>query len=757
MKIKTHIIFSFLILLLCLSTGISQKNEPNVSIRKANGKIKLDGIHDEADWQTAQVASNFRMNFPYDTASSPWQTEARFCFDEKKLYVAIRCYQLQTDYTVQSLKRDFGPGTTDVINVEIDAYRDGLNGLVFSVSPFNVQREGSINEGNDLDLNWDNKWQSEVKNYNDYWDVEIAIPFKTLRYKLSNDSKLNEWSINFVRTKIKNFETNTWAPVPGVYHPLTLSFAGKLIWLDPPPNPGLNISIIPFVASGLAQNSIRNTDLRKTSDDYNFTRSIGFDAKISVTPALNLDLTVNPDFSQVEVDDQIANVSRFELFFPEKRQFFIENQDLFARFGFPSSRPFFSRRLGLVFNSVTKQNDIVPIIAGARLSGKLNNNLRLGVLNVTSNSKKFSEEKKSPTNNVSVVTLQQKIFGRSTIAGIFVNQLNNLNSLNETQRKGFNTYNSVAGLEYNLFSKNNQWIGETYFHRSFSPDKNKRGNSYAAFLSYNPNNFSVRFGTLSVDSFFTADAGFIPRSAYRFLISGAEYYFWTPKSKKIRRINVGISSEQNTDLQWNNLDYFINPFVSVEFNSQASIGIGSNIQYTYLYEPFDPTNGLIEEGEQELPVGPYYFNQFSMEAFTGTSNNLNAYGELNIGQFFKGHITNISGNVSYRIQPIGLISMEFDYYKIDQDKPYPSASFILIGPKAEISFSRSVFLSSFFQYNTQINNFNINTRFQWRFAPVSDLYIVYTDNSFAQEIQPNIHFLSNKNRAIVAKAVYWFN
>lgn len=746
-------------LIICLSiqSGIGQKSEPSLTIKKAKGLMNLDGIHDEKDWEYAQKSTGFQLNYPTDSANSSWQTEVRMCFDEKRMYVALRCYQNKEDYTIQSLKRDFGPGTTDVINVVIDAYRDGLNGLVFSVSPYNVLREGSINEGNDLDLNWDNKWYSVVKNYENYWDVEIAIPFKTLRYKLKQNGTANEWSLNFVRTKIKNFETNTWAPVPGVYHPLTLSFAGKLIWQDPPPDPGTNISLIPFVTAGLAQATSRTKHQKIIDKENKFTRSIGFDAKIAITPALNLDLTVNPDFSQVEVDDQIANVSRFELFFPEKRQFFIENQDLFARFGFPSSRPFFSRRLGLTYNTVTNQNDIVPILAGARLSGKLNNNLRLGILNVTSNSKQFNDEEKSPLNNVSVMTLQQKVFGRSTIAGILVNQLNFLNTLNEQQKKNYHTYNSVAGLEYNLFSKNNQWIGETYFHRSFSPDKNKRGNSYAAFLSYNPENFEVRIGSLSIDSFYTADVGFVPRNAYRFVLSGAEYYFWTPKSKKLRRFNVGISTEHSTDLQWNTLDYTVNPYVFAEFNDQSSIGMGMNIQFIHLYEPFDPTNGLIQKDELELPVGDYYFNSFGLEASTGTSNNLMANVDFNVGSYFKGKNLNIGGGLRYRIQPYGIISMNVDYYNIRQDKPYPSADFILIGPKAEISFSRSVFLSTFFQYNTQINNFNINTRFQWRFAPVSDFFIVYTDNSFAQEIQPNIQFLTNKNRAIVAKAVYWFN
>ena len=159
-----EIILSFFFHFLCSLSVESQKAEPSIVIRKVSSNIILDGLHDEPDWQLAHKVSDFYMNYPYDTAKTTWQTEVRMCFDNKKLYIALRCYEKKEDYIIQSLKRDFGPGTSDVINVEIDAYRDGLNGLIFSVNPLNVQREGSINEGDDLDLNWDNKWYSAVKN-----------------------------------------------------------------------------------------------------------------------------------------------------------------------------------------------------------------------------------------------------------------------------------------------------------------------------------------------------------------------------------------------------------------------------------------------------------------------------------------------------------------------------------------------------------------------------------------------------------------
>ncbi|MEO6190518.1 MAG: DUF5916 domain-containing protein [Saprospiraceae bacterium] len=735
----------------------AQLNYPQIKIQKAKGKILVDGLFDEEDWKSVEIAKNFKLCFPIDSAFSPWQTEARMVFDEDNLYVAYRCYENRADYIIQSLKRDFEGGTTDVINIILDPFKDGLNGFIFSVSPYNVQREGTIIEGNDLNLIWDNKWYSKVKNYEDHWDVEVAIPFKSLRYKLSNSGQENHWGLNFVRTKLKNFETNTWAPIPSIYNPATLAFAGDLFWVDPPPNPGRNISFIPYINGGYSEDFVRSEQYKFLKKESNYTKAIGADAKIAVTPGLNLDLTVNPDFSQVEVDEQVANVSRFELFFPETRQFFVENQDLFARFGFPSSRPFFSRRLGIAYNPLTGENSKIPILAGVRLSGKINNKLRIGLLNMLSKEKSWDSLNILPGNNVSVLTLQHRIFSRSTISGIYVDKENFLNNLRNEQTNNFQKYNRVAGLEYNLFSKNNKWEGEAYYHRSFSPIEKNEGSSYASFLSYSVKSVEARFGHVSIDSFYTADEGFIPRQGVKQFITGINYNIWPKNSKSIRKYIVGMSNDYAFNWNWKALDYNFNPFVGISFNEQSYIGIGLDYNYIYLYNSFDPTGGLIEVGESELPIGEYKTIAFNLEANTGNSFKLQGDLNLIVGQYFKGSQINLSGNIKCRIQPIGTISMSFDFYQIKQERPFPSAYFFLLGPKAELSFSRDLFFSTFFQYNTQINNFNINTRLQWRFAPVSDVYLVYTDNSFAQSIDPNVRFLSTKNRAIVLKAVYWLN
>ncbi len=746
----------FLGMLFCAKM-LAQPAHFELSIHRATAPITLDGQLDEPAWQSAQVAKNFKLNYPIDSIYSNWPTEARLTFDDKNLYVGYICYQNRADYTVQSLRRDFGPGTTDVINVSFDPFRDGLNGYLFAVSPLNVQREAAIANGKDMNLVWDNKWASEVQNFDDRWVVEIAIPFKTLRYKLAPDGQQNRWGMNFIRTKLKDFETGTWAPVPSQFHPVSLAFAGSLVWADAPPGPGLNISLIPYATAGLSTDFLRNAQFEKLPSDQNFTRNIGGDAKIGITPGLNLDLTFNPDFSQVEVDRQVANVSRFELFFPETRQFFIENEDLFGKFGFPSSRPFFSRRVGLAENPLTKNLEKVPILAGARLSGKLTDKLRIGLLNMTTDRKDWDATNVQPGANFTVAILQRRIQSRSTIAGIFVDKTNFLGKLSDAQRAGFQPFNRMAGLEYNLFSKNNKWEGEAYFHRSFSPDKRQRGNTYAGFLGYSGRTFQFNLGHFAVDSFYTADAGFVPRHAIRGLYPGMRFTHWPKNSAHVRTVSIGTGGDLTYGWKGEKLDYGIDPNVSVEFKDQATIRAGLYLDYTYLYEPFDPTGGLIGPGEDKLPVGAYPSRGVNLEAGTGTSDNFQGSFRVETGSHFEGSKFISTGNLAYRVQPVGLFSMNFAYFHIKQPGNLPSADFYLIGPKAEVSFRRDLFLSAFFQYNTQANNFNLNARLQWRFRPVSDVFLVYTDNSYAQSVEPHVRFFTPKSRAIVLKVVYWLN
>jgi hypothetical protein len=728
-----------------------------MTIMRVSEKIGLDGILDEAAWEMADRVDRFTRNFPVDTGLSRQDTEVRLAFDERFLYVGAICWQRREDYTVQSLKRDFPNGSSDAFNVAIDPFKDGLNGFLFGVNPLNVQREGLIDNGGNVSLEWDNKWYSAVHSEADYWSIEMAIPFKTLRYTPSTGDNPS-WRINFVRTRLKDWEVSSWHPVPQQFQPGNLAFAGVLEWASPPPSPGANVAVIPYAGGQYALDVRRNPEsLEVEGSRTTWGGNAGMDAKIGLTPSLNLDLTVNPDFSQVEVDRQLINLSRFELFFPERRQFFLENRDLFALFGFPSARPFFSRRIGIARNPITGVGETVPIVAGARLSGKLNDNWRVGLLNMQTKKVEWDADRALPGANYTVATVQRKTFDRSALGAILVHKDQALGSLNAAQKQPFQPWNSVAGLEYNLYSADNRWEGEWYYHRSFSPDERQRGSSLAGFLRYADRHWNVRGGWLRIDSFYTADVGFVPRKGFNNAFFGTDYTFY-PLGKRLNTWGVGANWNGNFDLWLRESDRDVSTYLYMNFNNQSNVNMGVFNNYIYLFEDFDPTN---QNNSSGLPLpGQVGYNWYG--AFVGytssAANNLQTSQELVYGGFFNGKLLDIGGTVSYRIQPFGTVGLSYRYNNVQLPEPYASANFWLIGPSAELAFTRTLFFSTFLQYNTQANNFNVNTRIQWRYAPVSDLFLVYTDNRFAQTVpRTEVGFLSPKNRTLVLKLVYWLN
>ena len=292
---------------------------------------------DEAAWLEANVASDFFMVLPMDTSMAKVRTEVRMTYDDQNLYLIATCFHLLPGrYFVESLRRDFVFGKNDNFLLFMDTFDDQTNGFSFGANAAGAQWDGLMYEGGKVDLSWDNKWTSVVKKDDDKWVFEASIPFKTIRYKKG----ITKWGINFSRLDLKTTEKSSWAPVPRQFPTASLAYTGILVWDQPPPQAGSNISVIPYVLGGSSKNYEKDTPT-------SYKKEIGVDAKIAVTSSLNLDLTINPDFSQVEVDRQVTNLDRFELFFPERRQFFLENGDLFANFGYTTIRPFFSRRIGL--------------------------------------------------------------------------------------------------------------------------------------------------------------------------------------------------------------------------------------------------------------------------------------------------------------------------------------------------------------------------------------------------------------------------
>ena len=328
----------YTIFLLLLAFNVFGNNDRDnqelyqVKISRATDEIRVDGVLDEASWRDAKKASDFWMSFPNDTNKADPKTEVRLTYNDDFLYVSAVCYD-DKNYVIQSLKRDVDFWDGDGFAFVIDPVNQKTNGFLFGVSPLGVQMEsllsGSVgargSRPRGVNNSWDNKWFAEVQHYDDRWTVEIAIPFKSLRYEQDKTT----WGINFLRSHMETNEYHCWAKVPVRFRGIDLGYTGALNWDAAPKRTKGNIAIIPYVTGSASKDFEADlTEDRKLVPKTN----AGLDAKIAITSSLNLDLTVNPDFSQIEVDQQVTNLSRFSIRFPERRTFFFENSDVFSDF-----------------------------------------------------------------------------------------------------------------------------------------------------------------------------------------------------------------------------------------------------------------------------------------------------------------------------------------------------------------------------------------------------------------------------------------
>jgi hypothetical protein len=720
------VLFASWLLSLSLDLCAQKKNDSfQLQIRSTSSPVKIDGVMDEEAWVQADVATDFYMVLPMDTSIAKVRTEVRMTYDEQNLYLVATCFHLLPGrYFVESLRRDFAFGKNDNFLLFMDTFDDQTNGFSFGANAAGAQWDGIMYEGGKVDLSWDNKWTSVVTKDDDKWVFEAAIPFKSIRYKKG----ITQWGINFSRLDLRTTEKSSWTPIPRQFPTASLAYTGTLVWDEPPPQAGSNISIIPYMLGGVSKDHEKNTSAA-------YRKEIGVDAKVAVTSSLNLDLTINPDFSQVEVDRQVTNLDRFELFFPERRQFFLENGDLFANFGYATIRPFFSRRIGLG----------APIEYGARFSGKLDKNWRVGLMNIQTGKVSASY---LPRQNFSVFALQRRVFSRSNIGLIFIDK----ESLNYTANMdptipAYSKYNRNLGLEYNLASPNNLWTGKALFLKAFSPIAKEKEVTHAANLQYASRRLTVGWQHEYVGENYNAEVGYVPRKNFIKLNPQIAYLFF-PKSKSILSHGPKMNSTYyfNDEFLQTDNETFIS--YSITFRSQSILTGWIAHNYVKLLQPFDPTNS----GLDSLSIGTEHsWNSFGTDFFSKPQSILTYSFSSRFGGYYSdGTRFSLSGELGYRFQPFVSFALAFNYNEIRLPDPWNKKTFWLIGPRLDITMTNKLFFTAFAQYNQQQKNVNLNTRLQWRYKPASDLFIVYTDNYFPENF-------GVRNRALVLKFTYWWN
>lgn len=700
------------------SKGIN-RDKYRIHIARTDKAINIDGILDEEPWKTAERTGKFQRVTPTDTGYASAQTEVMLTYDETNFYIGIICYDpTPGKRPVESLRRDYSFMRNDNFMLFLDTYNDQTNGFAFGVSAAGAQTEGLQYDGTKVLYSWDIKWRSAVKSYDDRWVTEFSIPFRSIRY-FEGD---NEWGINFGRLDLKTNEKSAWAPMPRQFPHCSLPFTGTLVWDKPMSKAGLRFSLIPYVTA-------KTTRDNQAGENAKWNGNAGFDAKMILSTSMNLDFTVNPDYSQVEVDRQQTNLDRFELFFPEKRQFYLENSDLFASLGSETVRPFFSRRIGL--------NN--PVLAGARLSGKLGNNWRIGLMDIQT-----GEKEDIRASNYLVAALQRSVFSRSNISAFFINkQVMDIKS--DTSFTG-NRFNRVAGLEYNLASPDNRWTGKAFYHQSFQNSTTIEDAAMAANLTFSSQYLTATLNQSLVGAGYIAETGYVRRRGYYEINPIFQYKFF-PNSNTVTYHGPGVKMDMFFTPSLSLTDRETQLSYSVEWINKSITSIDVRETYIRLHAPYDPTN---TGGVQLSADEDFHWKEVGASFISDTRKQFNVTLSSRYGDYYNGSRLTLNGEINYRIQPYGSLALVTTYNNISLPLPYNSAELLLIGPRLDFTFTDKLFFTSFIQYNNQIDNLNLNLRFQWRFAPVSDLFIVYTENSFPADY-------SIKNRGLVVKLSYWFN
>jgi hypothetical protein len=727
-KTLLHSLPAYLFLLTPL-ISTAQQEPKTLQVFYTSETITIDGLDNEDAWSASPATDYFINKWPLDTGRAKLQTEIKVVYNDKFLYLFAKMYVNKKNLVIQSLKRDVNPYYSEGISVVLDPNDQKSSGFTFGVNAGDAQFDGIVQLNSDS-FDWDSKWYSATKRYPGYWTAEIAIPFKSLRFP----SNKKVWGINFIRNDMANNSFSTWNRVPLEYFGANLGYLGKAIFNNAPHTPANNNSFIPYVKE----------EIFHDSGGASSHLHAGIDAKIAVTSSLNLAATINPDFSQVDVDQQVINLDRYDILLPEKRLFFLENSDLYTNLGSVNVRPYFSRRIGL-----TEDGQAIPLIVGARLNGYLNPKTRIEVMDIQS-----AKQQNSFYQNYYTTVIERQVLKRSNIRGYFTD----VESFGDSAFKSSNIsrFNRVAGIEFNYIAKKGNCDLGAKLSGSFNPvhyDKTLFENFYLDYFSPHVL-FSTQFNNVGQN--YIASLGFTPRLynfdaatnttvrlGYYENSTHLEYDFY-PKNKKLINMHVLEANPAifcNDDGSLNEADLGLK--YTILFSDRRTFYAGW-IQKT-IHLPFETS---IFSGLDHFKPGPYHFGYFQLDY---ESNFLKPFSwSLNteIGEYFNGKRISATGAMKLRVQPWGNFGISVNYNHINVENK--TVNPFIISPTIELAFSKDIFWTTFAQYNTNINNFDINSRFQWRFKPLSDLFLVYSTNYLTPQG-------TNQNYSITLKLDYWIN
>jgi hypothetical protein len=694
----------------------SPDSRRTVSAVAARAPITLDGALDEEAWREAEPATDFVQAEPHEGQPATESTEVRVVFDADALYLGIVCHDAAPrDQIVNDIRKDFTPGEQDSFEVILDTFADRRNGFVFAVNPKGAKSDTQIaNEGRDVNTNWDAVWSVATETNAAGWSAEVRIPFKTLRFTRGAD---NVWGVNFSRHIRRKNEIDYWSPVPRVYNLYRTGFGGTLAGL-PDASQGRNLRIKPWMAA----NSTRGVG----ASDYSKRGRAGIDLKYGVTPSLTLDVTVRPDFAQAEADEQQVNLTQFSLFYPEKREFFLENSGMFyfgdipresrvgnARFSPPEEEMllFFSRRIGL-----TDAGDEIPILAGGRLTGRAGG-FGIGAMTIETGSQRARDG-----DNYTVLRMRRDVLGNSDVGAIVLNRQSAANSHDR---------NSVFGADANFRFKRALSING-FLTKSDTPGVIGGQMAGKGSITWNDNRVHGQYSLLSVGDNFRDDIGFIKRTGIRkhFTDVGVR-----SRPEALRKIGI---RELHPHTRWN----IYTDQRNVKVTHANHIGYGVFLENGGYVEA--AWNGRFERldtpfrirPDQRFAPGSYSWNEYYLELETNHSRKVSGSALLTTGGFWSG--TQKTSKAGLLVRPSYHLTFDMALQRNDISLPFPMHDFVtnLVSSRIGYAFNTRTFLDTLLQYNTDLKQFSANVRFDLIHRPLSDLFVVYNEQQLTNQTVP---------------------
>jgi hypothetical protein len=718
----------------------------------------VDGLVTEAIWSKVEPASAFIQQQPDEGQPSSERTEVRVLHDHRNLYIGIVCFDSEPDRIVVTQgRRDADLTDTDSVQIILDTFNDHQNAFLFGTNPLGLEHDGQIAaEGQaggvlgpgqstgfgasgaqrgqllGYNKNWDGDWTVRSQITPRGWETEMGIPLKTLRYDGGTD---RHWGINVMRTIRRKNEQAFLAPIPRAYNIYRVSLAADLSGLQLPARRDLRAT--PFALTGFSQDNTLPRDPNDTLGD------LGLDVKWGITPKLTADFTVNTDFAQVEADEEQINFTRFDLFFPEKRPFFLENAATF-QFGQPQQVDlFFTRRIGL-----SRLGEPIDILGGARLSGKVGR-YNVGVMDMQ------TEEAVSPrtgvliapANNFGVARVQREVGRRSNLGAIFVNRQGTGGSAAPKD------FNRAYGLDLNLAITRNARLF-AFVARSDSPQPLGSDWSGRGFFDYRGNVWEVRGGYTQVGERFNAEVGFVPRAGYR-KPEIAVQFGPEPHSKKlpwVRRFtpHINLADHYGFEGELQTRFWHIHFFEVFQQNG-GRFGAQANVQADRPVDPFTVFAG--RDGQRvTIPPGYYEWTEWAAHWASDPSGRVFLSGQVNWGGFYDGDRTQL--NMELGAQTKGRFQSSLGYIRNNVKLPSGDFTTDLVRFKATYSFNPRVLLQALVQYNSQIQQLSSNFRFAWLSRGGTGFFIVYNDNRDTYESRSNEQVLG---RALIVKYTRQFD